>query len=106
MLWASGAQLGRQGLDLVRRQFAQRPGEAALGPGRGLAAGHDHGHIQARTDRGGAAARQCFFANDLSNWTADDKGGVVYLRIGVSDVYEVKLLGACPDLRWAERIGI
>ncbi len=51
------------------------------------------------------AARACFFASQLSNWT-DAKNGVVYLRVGVNDVYELKLVGSCPDLAWAETIGI
>ena len=52
-----------------------------------------------------AAPRACFFSNQLSNWT-DARNGVVYLRVGVNDVYELKLLGPCPDLAWAETIGI
>lgn len=59
----------------------------------------------ARAESASAAARECFFANDLSNWTDNDKG-VLYLRVRVSDVYELQLLGSCPDLHWAERIGI
>lgn len=49
--------------------------------------------------------RACFFASQLSNWT-DAKNGLVYLRVGVNDVYELKLLGSCPDLAWAETIAI
>ena len=49
--------------------------------------------------------RACFFASQLSNWT-DAKNGVVYLRVGVNDVYELKLVGSCPDLAWAETIAI
>jgi hypothetical protein len=52
-----------------------------------------------------APARQCFWARELNNWT-DDRNGLVYLRIGVKDVYELRLAGTCQDLYWAERIGI
>jgi hypothetical protein len=52
-----------------------------------------------------AAERACFFSRELSNWR-DDDNGLVYLRVGVSDVYELKLLGSCPDLHWAETIGV
>jgi len=52
-----------------------------------------------------APARACFFAGELSNWT-EGGDGVVNLRVGVNDVYQLTLLGRCPDLRDAEAIGI
>ncbi len=52
-----------------------------------------------------ADARACFFANNLSNWTYADEH-TLYLRVGVSDIYQLKLLAACPDLRSVEHIGI
>jgi hypothetical protein len=51
------------------------------------------------------AARECFFASELSNWTATG-GDVVHLRVGVRDVYELKLVSSCPDLPYAEHIGV
>ena len=50
-------------------------------------------------------ARQCFFSHQLSSWkeTGDRS---VNLRVGVNDVYALDLLGPCPDLKWAEAIGI
>jgi hypothetical protein len=51
------------------------------------------------------APRACFFSSQLSNWT-DARNGLVYLRVGVNDVYELKLIGSCPDLAWAETIGV
>ena len=52
-----------------------------------------------------APAQACFFADQLSSWkeAGDD---VVNLRVGVGDIYQLKLLGSCPDLRYAEAIGI
>ena len=50
-------------------------------------------------------ARQCFFARDLSSWKeVGDR--TVNLRVGVSDLYQLDLLAPCPDLPWAEAIGI
>jgi hypothetical protein len=52
-----------------------------------------------------AAAQSCFFARNISNWReAGDQ--IVNLRVGVRDIYQLKLLGHCPDLHWAEAIGI
>ena len=51
------------------------------------------------------AAHQCFFANQLSSWTAAGDS-TVNLRVGVNDFYQLQLLGPCPDLKWAESIGI
>ena len=52
-----------------------------------------------------AEPRACFFSNELSNWReVGDRQ--VNLRVGVRDVYELKLLAPCQDLRYAESIGI
>ncbi len=51
------------------------------------------------------APKACFFAHELSSWReAGDK--TVNLRVGVSDVYQLKLLAPCPDLPFAESIGV
>ena len=52
-----------------------------------------------------APARQCFSSRFLSSWT-DGGDGLVYLRVGVHDFYELKLAGNCPDLQWTETIGL
>jgi hypothetical protein len=50
-------------------------------------------------------ARQCFFSSELSSWReVGDKQ--VNLRVGVSDVYRLDLIGHCLDLPFAETIGI
>ncbi len=49
--------------------------------------------------------RQCFYASELSSWKeVGDR--TVNLRVGVNDLYQLDLLGPCPDLPWAESIGI
>ena len=52
-----------------------------------------------------AAKRQCFFASSVNNYTAvDDK--TVNVRVGVKDVYELKLFGRCPDVDWSHKIAL
>mgnify|MGYP001039999279 CR=1 FL=1 len=49
--------------------------------------------------------RACFHASNVSGFRApDDK--TVYVRVGVRDIYQMQMLGACPDINWAEKIGI
>lgn len=49
--------------------------------------------------------KACFFANQLSSWKeAGDK--TVNLRVGVGDIYQLTLIAPCPDLPYAEAVGI
>lgn len=51
------------------------------------------------------AKRQCFFASSVNSFSAvDDK--TVNVRVGVKDVYELKLFTRCPDVDWSHKIGI
>ena len=51
------------------------------------------------------AGKACFFASQLSSWKeVGDR--TVNLRVGVSDIYQLRLLAPCPDLPFAEAIGI
>ena len=52
-----------------------------------------------------AETRQCFPARMLSSWN-DAGDGMVYLRVGIRDFYELKLAGSCTDLPFAETIGL
>lgn len=49
--------------------------------------------------------RQCFRADSVNGFTAVDNR-TVNVAVGVRDVYQFELLGACPDVNWAETIGI
>lgn len=50
-------------------------------------------------------ARQCFWANQVNNFAAaDDKS--VNIRVGVKDVYQLEILGSCPDIDWTHKIAI
>ena len=49
--------------------------------------------------------RSCFYARNVDSFRApDDK--TVYLKVGVRDVYQLDLMGPCPDVDWSERIGL
>lgn len=49
--------------------------------------------------------RQCFFPRNVHGFSAVDND-VVNVRVGVRDVYQLKLLGPCPDVDWTWKIGI
>jgi len=50
-------------------------------------------------------ARQCFFTRNVNGFAAPD-GKTVYVRVGVRDVYQFEMLGACPDVEWSNRIAL
>lgn len=50
-------------------------------------------------------AKSCFYTRNLSSWTAVDRT-TVNLRVGVSDYYQLKLMFDCPNLDWAQHIGL
>ena len=51
------------------------------------------------------ADRACFYSRNLSSWSSDGRD-TVNLRANVHDFYQLKLLGPCPDLTFAETIGL
>lgn len=63
--------------------FAASPGAASAPPG----------------------ARSCFFARQLSNFTAVGEQ-TLNLRVNLHDYYQLKMLGRCTDLPWTEVIGL
>jgi hypothetical protein len=50
-------------------------------------------------------ARHCFHDSDINGFAASDDQHV-FVRVGVKDVYEFKLLGPCPDINWTQRLGL
>ena len=56
-------------------------------------------------DQGRPGAKQCFYSRNISSWAPADRS-TVNLRVSVSDVYQLKLLGDCPNLDWVEGIGL
>jgi hypothetical protein len=92
---AKGAAQGGAVLGLVLAAFA-------VG---GAAAAQDNGKDGGK-DGGQASRRSCFYARNISSWRPSGDRSTVYLRVNVNDYYELKLLGDCPHIDWAERIGI
>ena len=52
-------------------------------------------------DRGHAQA--CFYSRDISSWAPVDRS-TVNIRVSVNDVYQLKLLGDCPNIDWVNDI--
>ena len=52
-----------------------------------------------------AEARQCFWAPSISGFAAANEK-VVNIRVGVKDVYQLEMLGPCPDVNWNTSIGL
>lgn len=50
-------------------------------------------------------SRQCFWARNISSFASNDDK-VVNLRVGVRDVYQLEMLGRCPDVEWSQTIAI
>jgi len=55
--------------------------------------------------KAGHARPSCFWTRDVSNFAATDSENL-YVRVGVSDVYHLKLFGNCLDLSWVHHIAL
>jgi hypothetical protein len=52
-----------------------------------------------------ASADQCFLSRDVNGFSAPDNHSV-YVRVGVSDIYRLSLMGDCGDLTFRQSIGL
>ncbi|WP_374575390.1 DUF6491 family protein [Phenylobacterium sp.] len=52
-----------------------------------------------------SASRQCFWSRSVTSFHAVDRE-TVNLRVGVKDVYELKLFGPCDNVDWTEKIAL
>jgi hypothetical protein len=43
------------------------------------------------------ASRQCFYSSNINNFTTE-ADRIVYIRVGVNDVYRLDLMTECPEL--------
>lgn len=48
--------------------------------------------------------KQCFNVNSITNYAAVDTK-TVNLKVGVSDYFQVTMLGVCPDINWSQKVG-
>ena len=51
------------------------------------------------------AKSDCFYSRNIDGFQAVDRK-TVNIRVGVDDVYQLKLLGASPDIDWTETIAV
>lgn len=49
--------------------------------------------------------KSCFWTREVNNFQAQDDR-TVNIRVGVKDVYQLKLFSPAPDIDWTQRIGI
>jgi hypothetical protein len=52
-----------------------------------------------------AAGRQCFTAQQVSSFDAIDDD-TVYVRTSPRRVYQLEIVGVCPDIDWSQRIAL
>ena len=50
-----------------------------------------------------AAGQQCFYARNINNYVAASDR-LIYLRVGVNDVYRLDLMTDCPELSFRQNI--
>lgn len=74
----------------------------ALGAGLGACASPPAAGPSAAADEG---ANPCFWSRSITGFSAVDDT-TVNLRVGVSDHYQLELIGPCPDIDWAHQIAI
>lgn len=53
----------------------------------------------------GKSPRQCFWTRSVNNFAAADEH-TVNVRVGVKDVYQFEMFGACPNVDWSERVAL
>jgi hypothetical protein len=59
-----------------------------------------------QTAQGAApAGRQCFHASTVNSFHAVDRDTVL-VTVGVNRVYQLDILGTCPEIDWTQRIGL
>jgi hypothetical protein len=55
--------------------------------------------------QGKADAKACFYSRNISSWAPVDRS-TINIRVTVNDVYQLKLLGDCPNIDWVDSIGL
>jgi hypothetical protein len=54
---------------------------------------------------GPQSTRQCFLPRQVNSFDAVDRD-TVNVTVGVREIYQLEILGTCPDIDWSTRIGI
>lgn len=80
-------------------------GLAALAASAAALAGCAQRGGSAGAQAAAADGRQCFYAEQVNGFRAVSDE-LVYVSVGANDVYAFELLGSCPQIDWAQRIGV
>jgi hypothetical protein len=56
-------------------------------------------------DHGKTGGDACFYSRDISSWSPVDRS-TINIRVHINDIYQLKLLGDCPNIDWVEGIGL
>jgi hypothetical protein len=56
-------------------------------------------------DHGPKGKQSCFYSREVNSWAPVDRT-TVNIRVHIDDVYQLKLLGACPNTDWDEGVGL
>jgi hypothetical protein len=51
------------------------------------------------------AGQRCFLPSQVNGFNAVDSD-TVQVTVGVNTIYELQIVGVCPDIDWSQRIGI
>ena len=82
---------------MTRAIFA---GAAVLALAALAGSGRPSAQAQGRSD-----AKACFYSRNISSWAPVDRS-TINIRVTLNDVYQLKLLGDCPNLDWVNSIGL
>jgi len=88
-IWAGAALLGLAALGGAWAMTTPAPAQAQV---------PDKGHVQ-------KGKQSCFYSREINGW-APVNASTVNIRVNVDQVYQLKLLGECPNTDWVEGIGL
>ena len=63
------------------------------------------GNEQQQAQAGQRTGQQCFLTSQVNGFNALDDD-TVQVTVGASTVYELGIVGTCPDIDWTQRVGI
>ena len=57
------------------------------------------------SDQGKSDSKSCFYSRNISSWAPAGRS-TINIRVTLNDVYQLKLLGDCPNIDWVDSIGL
>jgi hypothetical protein len=61
---------------------------------------------RAQGQRPETGRQACFYSRNISSWAPGADRRTIYLRVHVNDIYQLTLLGDCPNIDWVNGIGL